>query len=416
LQHSRALHVTFTCLLLTACASEDEGGAEFLVQDSAGVSIFELTVDPWLDGTAWHLSASPLTQIGVQAGDSAHELYGVNRAHRLSDGSIAVSSSTTNDIRIFDARGGLARRIGRSGEGPGEFNGLGGFEVLPDDTLLAVDLGRHALTAFAADGSFSWTRSFATGSCSWIAEEWPVRFRLPDGRVLIVCEASDLRSRMQSGQAPIGSTDRSTALVLAFPATDASANTIHSLPGIEYGIIDAGQGPGTMYPPFGRRVVYALTGNGLFIGNQERFAVREYSSNGNLQSIVRGPTTDLAITPADLDDLRRALMLNTPTDDPAATQFIEQYLSTYPRPQNRPAYGRILVDAAGRLWISEYYHQFETPVRWAILDFDERNAASLTVPERFEIYDVGVDYVLGRWRDEIGVEYVQLYALQQASS
>jgi GMP synthase-like glutamine amidotransferase len=33
------------------------------------------------------------------------------------------------------------------------------------------------------------------------------------------------------------------------------------------------------------------------------------------------------------------------------------------------------------------------------------------MPERFEVLDIGTDYVLGRWRDGLGVEAVRVYEL-----
>jgi hypothetical protein len=313
-----AFHPIVILSLAAACASERGTENAFAVRDSANVRILELTVDPWREGSTLRFSAAPLLQIGVQSGDSTNELYRVNGARRLSDGSMAVSTSSTNDIRIFNAHGQIVRRVGRPGQGPGEFIALGGFEVLWGDTLLAIDFGRQALMAFAVDGSFAWIRSFVTGNCSWIAEEWPVRFRLDDGGFLIVCEDDDVSPRIRSGQTVVGTTDRSTALVLTFPVDGSGADTIISLPGIEYGIIDAGRGPGTMYPPYGRRLVYSLTSDGLFIGNQERFEIREYSSNGELETVLRGPSVDLAITAADLERMRSALTARTRTDDPEA--------------------------------------------------------------------------------------------------
>lgn len=32
-------------------------------------------------------------------------------------------------------------------------------------------------------------------------------------------------------------------------------------------------------------------------------------------------------------------------------------------------------------------------------------------PDRFDLYEVGDDYVLGRWRDAFDIEHVQLYDL-----
>jgi hypothetical protein len=45
------------------------------------------------------------------------------------------------------------------------------------------------------------------------------------------------------------------------------------------------------------------------------------------------------------------------------------------------------------------------------LDPDGRWLGEITFPERFVLTDVGFDYVLGWWRDDLGVESVRLYDL-----
>ena len=36
---------------------------------------------------------------------------------------------------------------------------------------------------------------------------------------------------------------------------------------------------------------------------------------------------------------------------------------------------------------------------------------TLSVPDRFVIHDVGRDFVLGKWTDDLDVEHVQMYEL-----
>lgn len=36
---------------------------------------------------------------------------------------------------------------------------------------------------------------------------------------------------------------------------------------------------------------------------------------------------------------------------------------------------------------------------------------TVVLPDRFDLYDIGDNYVLGRWRDDLDVEHVQLYEL-----
>lgn len=41
--------------------------------------------------------------------------------------------------------------------------------------------------------------------------------------------------------------------------------------------------------------------------------------------------------------------------------------------------------------------------------------AGVDVPETvFEIYEIGVDYVLGLWKDDADVEHVRMYRLERS--
>jgi hypothetical protein len=185
-----------TCLIAVAspaCNGDARPAAHFAAADSAGVRVVDLTIVPWQAESQWHLSAEPELQIGVQTGDPAYELHGVNAARRLSDGRIAVSNSGTSEIRVYDPTGRFLHSIGRKGEGPGEFTELGGFEVLAADTVLAIDFERRGVMAFAPDDTPSWIRGFDLGSCGWFVEEWPITTRLPDGSLM------NSVSRMMSG-------------------------------------------------------------------------------------------------------------------------------------------------------------------------------------------------------------------------
>jgi hypothetical protein len=37
------------------------------------------------------------------------------------------------------------------------------------------------------------------------------------------------------------------------------------------------------------------------------------------------------------------------------------------------------------------------------------------MPDRFQLYEIGEDYLLGVWRDEIYVEHVRIYPLEKAA-
>jgi hypothetical protein len=87
---------------------------------------------------------------------------------------------------------------------------------------------------------------------------------------------------------------------------------------------------------------------------------------------------------------------------------VDQHAADEAHPSMRPAYGRILLDSENQLWISKPYNPLATPVEWLVVNLETGNTATLRVPERFQIFEIGTDYVLGRFKDAYGIEFVRL--------
>lgn len=69
------------------------------------------------------------------------------------DGNIYAVDVQASEIRVFDPEGTLVRRIGRAGEGPGEFERGSGFAMgVTGDTVWTVDVGNERITLFDRQG------------------------------------------------------------------------------------------------------------------------------------------------------------------------------------------------------------------------------------------------------------------------
>ena len=83
-----------------------------------------------------------------------------------------------------------------------------------------------------------------------------------------------------------------------------------------------------------------------------------------------------------------------------------------------PAFEEIVTDLAGYLWVREYrmFDMFgEGDVVWTVFDPEGRIEGLVETPVGLEVFEIGEDYVLGVVEDELGVEYVQLWALDRAA-
>ena len=51
-----------------------------------------------------------------------------------------------------------------------------------------------------------------------------------------------------------------------------------------------------------------------------------------------------------------------------------------------------------------------------ITGIEDSDANTVVRPPGFRPHDIGADYVLGVWRDELGIEFVRMYDLIEVSS
>ncbi len=99
------------------------------------------------------------------------------------------------------------------------------------------------------------------------------------------------------------------------------------------------------------------------------------------------------------------------TDNESWRQRLEHMLNEMPFPETMPAHAGILVDEAGNLWVGEYRRPGDDQPRWNVFDPEGHWLGTVDTPPRFAIDQIGDDFVLGRYRDELDVEYVRLYKL-----
>ena len=53
----------------------------------------------------------------------------------------------------------------------------------------------------------------------------------------------------------------------------------------------------------------------------------------------------------------------------------------------------------------------ESTRRWTVFNSNGSVVAMLQGPERFDPLQIGIDFVLGRWTDELGEEHIHVYRL-----
>ncbi len=387
-------------VLLVGCSMGNQTSS-VVVRDSAGVELIETVRPLWQAGEAWSVFAEPDLSIGQLEGDPQYQFHDITDAIRLSDGRIVVADGGSNTARYYSAEGRFLRVFGRSGEGPGEFRRIQALRRLAGDSILVVDAALHRATVLDGAGDLS---SFIpldpTGE--------PASFQhLEDGRAVGM-----VRDALRSLGAVRVGVHRLPATVVVYDADGAPLDTVGVFAGYETALTDLGGQVVQGVVPFGRTLSLAAHGESIYVGTGDVLGYEIYTPDGEKVRSVRATGLDLVLREDDLAALKGAVLDEAP--DEAARAALERYWDHAPRPEQRAAYSRMLVDAAGNVWLSDYEMPpyFNTGV-WRVFDSGGRYLGEVDVPQRLHILEIGKMYVLGVWRDGLGVESVRLYRLKK---
>lgn len=399
-----------SCLLLSILAGCDQNGrgSKFsaAVRDSAGVRI---TVNRGLDGLGppgWNLSQAPLLDVGDSGGPP---LYSITSAKRLSDGRIVVASAGTKELQIYSPDGRLLSRVGRAGEGPGEFQTPYWVGVLPGDSIAVWDLGLSRLSLFTPAGEF--TRSVSPRGALGVLPR--VVGVLDNGRVVLLT-GSGTGALDMSGK----SVQRDSVTVLVLGPDGEISDTIGRFPGTEQIALGSPQEGLLMRPlPFGKSTVVAVQDGRVIVGTGDRYELAAYEPSGRLRALVRAERDPVPVTEEDIEGYRRELVTIGGEGDGQAKRQLERLLAAAPYPKTMPALAKIAPDADGNLWVQDPQKPGdENGTFWTVFSPGGQARGTVRLPTRLNVQQIGTDWVLGIWRDEDDVEHLQLYRLTKGGS
>ncbi len=395
--HRVSAALSFICLsVLCSCSSDSSTEAvpaTYTVRDSAGVEIVESSGPAWVEGEAWTLTEEPLLSIGMVDGPEEYMLYRSVSAIELDDGRIVFGNGGSQDLRFYDSEGTFLHASGGDGDGPGEFRSVGFIWRLGPDSLAVLDFSLLRISILDTNGNFG--RSFRlTGSDRELVFPNGI---FADGSVLASATLRDDGSRSEAGAF------RDLLDHQHFDTEGQFLAKVTTVPGPELYSAAGSDGSGVTTSPRHGLTPWTVTGSDTwFYGSSEAYEVQEWSKDGLLLKVFRldkerrpTPPEDIAAWEErlrELDSSRRAFWENVPVSS------------------HLPAYERVILDRAGNLWLAEYSVLEEPPV-WLVLSPEGHWLGSVAVPPGGRISEIGEDYVLGTWRDEMDVETVRMYGL-----
>ena len=383
------------------CSGEASAGAEYTVRDSIGIEIVENVSGSWTDDTRWRLSSDPVVDIGVLEGAPEYQLFQVRDPRRLPDGRFVVGNA--NELRFYDADGTYLFTSGQQGSGPGEFEGLGILRPFPGDSLLAYDFQLTRASVFDANGEFGRSYQvippteggfgFAVGAFS-------------DG-TLIIKSPQIFQGGFEEGA------QRRDEDHYTISSTGEFLDSAGTFPGPEQFIETARDGDNFMVsvtsPPFGRTTVLEVHGTQFCFGSSDTYEIRCFQQDGTLTRVVRRAVSNRTVTADDLESLKQQELADA--DDENSRRATERRFEEMPVAGTMPAYDGLAIDAAGNLWVREYAFIDGLERRWTVFDTSGRMLGDVTFPANFGVTQIGEDFVLGVWRDDLEVEHVRLYEL-----
>lgn len=337
----------------------------------------------------------PVMTVGSEErlGEPAPDEFGrITTVSTDKSGTLWVADDLSHDIRVFDTRGALVRRIGREGQGPGEFLSIYSLAWV-DDVLLVLDLGNGRVAELSESGAWLGARP-APGSVG--GRPATLRFYAVTDTTVVQWSL-----KVEDGRAtPVWVEHRPDGVSGEWPqlALSAPAPTMIRC--------EASGSRSYFDVPFGGRLRQHPAGGRLtYVAWTEEYRIALVNSDGDTVRIVEGERPRVGVS-----DAEWAVANSVYGDFIQAWPGARCQPSDLVRPALKPAIKNILVDTTGRLWVEVYT---DGGSEWDV--FDSHGFLEGTVPG-FDYLDRVAPSIRGNvlaWveADSLGVERVRVARL-----
>ena len=349
----------------------------------------------------WRISPVPLVTVG-EAGDV--EFLRIGTIQLRGDGSFLVGNGDPPELRFFNAQGALQRTLGRTGDGPGEFRGLGWAGILGDSTV-AYDYNHRRLTIFSPDGTVLPTPPLPPSGRIGLA----VSGRLRCGSWF----ASQIEALGRPGQS--GLTRDSIHVAILSSGLERITHELGPFPAVTSVVISSGQGQAARMAVgialFGASTLWGIADSLIYTMDTATPELVFWGCDGRRRHSITVPLPERPV-PADVVQRLKERAASLARSE-VSRSLAEARFASINLPKRLPRVRGILWGPQGELWLEQYEADPRASSTWVVLDLRGRTLATLRSPDGFRFKSVTRDRVAGVYTDEDGVESVRVYRLSR---
>ncbi len=338
----------------------------------------------------WFVDSVPTLDIAGE--NEAGELMFVypSGATQLPNGYTLVGDMYANDLKLFDSDGRLVRTIGRSGAGPFEFRAVSELRRCMGDSVFVYDRLQDRITVIDPVGRPARSFVLTGASRSWSA----MTFDCSAGGLIASWRFPVTNARMMMDGSP--GTILESVLYLVNPE-GVITDSIVDIPVYET-------------RPFGRVVQSAIGDGVVAIGTSDSSALDLYSTDGDYLSTVLLLGSIREPTASQYDAHIEQLVAPFPGADMRAQWRRE--LRKVPLPEQAPPYSDVIADSEGLFWVVLSLPGDSLTYLRAV-NREGSIVVDVVLDSELSVFEIGSDYILGRYDDSEGQVHVAKYRLHR---
>lgn len=384
--------VALWAALLIGCGESPIPLVDVAVTDSGGVRTVSFESIASINAPTWNARRVYKTDLDETV------LVNIEGAAFLPDGSLLVASLGTSDLVLLDQTGTETRRVGRKGEGPGEYRWPSWVQAV-GDTVWVYDKGARRLTTLGADFSLLGTTNLDSDDAL-----------IPLAPLAVVGE-SVFAIHGASGHVRSEGELRDTTPLLRL-GVGGVVDTLGLWPSEERAFATIPQGRLVVPIVFGRRAVAAGRGGSIVIGSTDTLDLSVLDGSGALQSRFVGSGPPAAVPPAEIEEYRQSLLAHLPME----TAELSAAWSQGPVRETVPPLGAVAMDDKGHIWMAGSVHPGQKRRLWVVAGPGGEVYGRIELPTQFrpwpassELLDIVGNRVALRFRGEYDEEYIEVW-------